>query len=207
MIWTNQHIYRRKSNKQAATAWKTVNEISGRISCNKAKIKAVDQNERIGKWKKHFEDLVGKLPTITEKRTQRITEQELDIKKGIFSNDELATAKKQVNRGKACGIDNIPAEVWLTDDYDDELLMFCNQVYKLDPIDRWLEGCILPFPKKGDLGLTTNYRGITLTAIAAKIYNLLMLNRIRAQLDNILRKNQNGFRQNRSTVGQILTNN
>ena len=34
-------------NKQAAIAWKTVNEISGRKSCNKAKIKDTDQNERL----------------------------------------------------------------------------------------------------------------------------------------------------------------
>ena len=28
-----------------------------------------------------------------------------------------------------------------------------------------MKGCILPFPKKGDLGLAKNYRGITLTSI------------------------------------------
>ena len=50
-----------------------------------------------------------------------------------------------------------------------------------------------------------NYRGITLTAISAKIYNLLLLNRIRPKVDPILRRNQNGFRPNRSTSGQILT--
>ena len=48
-----------------------------------------------------------------------------------------------------------------------------------NPIDRWMKGCILPFPKKGDLGL--------------------------AKIDNILRKNQNGFRRNRFTTSQILT--
>ena len=53
--------------------------------------------------------------------------------------------------------------------------------------------------------LAKNYRGITLTAISAKIYNLLLLNRIRPKVDPILRRNQNGFRQNRSTSGQILT--
>ena len=55
-----------------------------------------------------------------------------------------------------------------------------------------MKGCIPHFPKKGNLGLAKNYRSITLTAIAAKI-------------DNILRKNQNGFRRNRSTTSQILT--
>ena len=33
----------------------------------------------------------------------------------------------------------------------------------------------------------------------------MLLNRIRTEIDPILRKNQNGFRQNRSTTGQILT--
>ena len=35
-----------------------------------------------------------------------------------------------------------------------------------------MKGCILPFLKKGDLGLAKNYRGITLTSIAAKIYKI-----------------------------------
>ena len=68
-----------------------------------------------------------------------------------------------------------------------------------------MKGCILPFPKKGDLGLVKNYRGITLTSIVAKIYNALLRNRIEPKIDNILRKNQNGFRRNRSTTSQILT--
>ena len=68
-----------------------------------------------------------------------------------------------------------------------------------------MKGCILPFPKKGDLGLAKNYRGITLTSIAAKIYNALLRNRIEPNIDSILRKNQNGFRRNRSTTSQILT--
>ena len=68
-----------------------------------------------------------------------------------------------------------------------------------------MKRCILPFPKKGDLGFAKNYQSITLTSIAAKIYNALLRNRIEPKIDNILRKNQNGFRRNRSTTSQILT--
>ena len=68
-----------------------------------------------------------------------------------------------------------------------------------------MKECILPFPKKGDLGLAKNYRGITLTSIAAKIYNALLRNRIEPKIDIILRKNPNGLRRNRSTTSQILT--
>ena len=68
-----------------------------------------------------------------------------------------------------------------------------------------MKGCILSFPKKGDLGLAKNYRGITLTSIAAKIYNALLHNHSEPKIENILRKNLNGFWRNRSTMSQILT--
>ena len=58
---------------------------------------------------------------------------------------------------------------------------------------------------KGDLGLAVNYRGIILTSIAAKIYNALLRNRIEPKIDNVLRKNQNGFRRKRYPTTQILT--
>ena len=68
-----------------------------------------------------------------------------------------------------------------------------------------MKGCILPFPKKGDLRLAKKYWGITLTSIAAKIYNGLLHNCIEPKIEKILRKNQNGFWRNQSTTSQILT--
>ena len=68
-----------------------------------------------------------------------------------------------------------------------------------------MKGCILLFPKKGDLRLAKNYRGITLTSIEGKIYNALQHNRIEPKIENILRKNQNGFRRNTFTTSQMLT--
>ena len=79
-----------------------------------------------------------------------------------------------------------------------------NAIYNQNPIDRWMKGCILPFPKKGDLGLAKKYQGITFTSIVAKIYNALLHNRIGPKIDNILKKNQNDFRRNRSMTLQIL---
>ena len=69
--------------------------------------------------------------------------------------------------------------------------------------------CILSFPKKGDLGLAMNYRGITLTPTVAKIYNALLCNRIEPKIENTLRKNQNGFRRiyiNNITNFEYLSN-
>ena len=68
-----------------------------------------------------------------------------------------------------------------------------------------MKGCILPFPKNVNLGLAKNYRGITITSIAVKIYNALLRNHIEPKIYNILRKNENGFRRNKSTTSKILS--
>ena len=96
----------------------------------------------------------------------------------------------KIKNRKAAGLDEIPPEVWKTRQFDDILLRHSNAVYNQNPLDRWMKGSILPFPKKGDLGLAKHYRGITLTSIAAKIYNALIRNRIEHKIDNILNKNQ-----------------
>ena len=113
-------------NKQAALAWKTVNEVLGRKSSNKAKLKASDQKERIDKWKTHFQNLLDKTPRISIKETTRVVEGELNIMKGSFSMEELKAAMKQIKSGKACGLDNIPAEVWLTGNFDNKLFTLIN---------------------------------------------------------------------------------
>ena len=122
-----------------------------------------------------------------------------------FTQEELDLVLRKMKNRKATGLDEIPQEVWKTRQFDDILLRHCNAVYNQNTIDRWMKGCIHRFPKRGDLGLAKNYRGITLTSIAAKIYNVLLWNYIEPKIDNILRKNQNGFQRNRSTTSQILT--
>ena len=84
----------------------------------------------------------------------------------------------------------------------DELLQLSDAI---NTKQKWTKGYILPFSKKGDLGITANYKGIILTAIAAKIYNAQLFNRIRQEVKNVLVKNQNGFRRNRSWTSPILT--
>ena len=129
----------------------------------------------------------------------RIISKQLDIKL------ELDSVQRKIKNRKSAGFDEILLEVWKTREFDDILLRHCNAVYNQNHIDRWTKGCIFPYPNKADLALAQNYHGITLTSIAVKIYNSLLRNRIEPKIEKILRKNQNGFRRNRSTTSQILT--
>ena len=78
--------------------------------------------------------------------------------------------------------------------------IFYRTLYKNRQSNSWLVSL------KGDLGIAKNYRGITLTTIAAKVYNALLHNRIEPKIEKILKKNQNGFRRNRSNniICQLL---
>ena len=192
-------------DRQSRITWQTINEVSRRKKTVKEKLKAANQQERIKLWKQHFENWLGNPTKITHEPITRIISKQLDIKLRPFTQEELDSVLRKIKNRKAAGLDEIPPEVWKTRQFDDILLRHCNAVYNQNPIYRWMKGYILPFPKKGDLGLAKNYRGITLTSIAAKIYNALLRNRIEPKIDNILRKNQNGFRRNRSTTSQILT--
>ena len=51
-----------------------------------------------------------------------------------------------------------------------------EQVYHENTIEKWTKGCIPQFLEKGDMGITNNYGGVTFTAIAANIYNAMLLN-------------------------------
>ena len=58
--------------------------------------------------------------------------------------------------------------------------------------------------KKGKLTITDNYRGISLTQVASKIYNCCLLNRVQPVIDKVFRPNQNGFGKGRLTTSHIL---
>ena len=70
--------------------------------------------------------------------------------------------------------------------------------------DELLVTAILPIPKGVKKFCPKNSRGISILPVATKIYNRLLLNRIRNHIEPCLRYNQNGFRPGRGTREQIL---
>ena len=191
--------------KQSKVAWNTVNEISGRKTSNKGKLKADNPAERVKLWKDHFVNLLGQPPVITDNQSiSKVVEGIVPISTEEFNLEELRKCIKSFKNNKAVGVDNIPIEVWKSGALELPLLNVCNKALNGERPDMWVKSNIIPLPKKGDLGQAKNYRGITLTVTASKIYNKMLLFRIRPQLEPILRINQNGFRPGRSTLSQIL---
>jgi hypothetical protein len=60
-------------------------------------------------------------------------------------------------------------------------------------------------PKKGDYRNCKNWRGITLLVVTSKVFTRIILDRISGILETGIRKEQAGFRPNRSCADQINT--
>jgi len=53
--------------------------------------------------------------------------------------------------------------------------------------EEWNEGLLIKIPKKGDFGLCSNYRGITLLSVPGKVLNRVILERLKGPVDLTLR--------------------
>ena len=117
----------------------------------------------------------------------------------------MNVAKYNLREGKTSGPDNIRPEVPEKCDLDDILLEFANKLLNnnIKP-DQWSEIDMLPLPKSGDLSLTANYRGISLSSMVATLANKMILNRLQPKIDKHIRPNQNGFRPGQSTTSHIF---
>ena len=201
------HIESAHGAHKYGEAWRTVNKVTGRKRAKEGQLSGKSPEERLATWFSHFKNLLGN-PPVVEDPDEEIPNivDDLDINDGPFTLDEFRKVKTSLRAGNAAGPDNIPPEVLKFCDFDEICLEFCNKaLLENDKPDLWSFLNIIPVPKSGDLSSTNNYRGISLTCIIAKVYNRLILNRIRSVIDTNLRINQNGFRPKRNTVAQILT--
>ena len=195
-------------SRRSAAVWKTINMLSGRKSTPSGKISG-SKEERLTGWLHHFQTLLYNsshdkkdddfvaLPIVSEPLS--------DIRCGPFDLEEFNVAARQGKRGKKCGVDEIEQEILLIPEFQKILLPIINAIYTSHAVPSELTTSrLIALPKKGDLSKYDSYRGISLMSIVAKHYNRMLLNRIRDPIDKLLRNNQNGFRQHRSTMEPIL---
>ena len=115
---------------------------------------------------------------------------------------------KHLKNGKAAGIDNIPPEAIKAMDNIgiDTFHHLLKKIWEEETIpEDWNKGLLVKLPKKGDKSICGNWRGITLLSIPSKILCHIILQRMKKEVDKVLRDEQAGFRQERSCTDQIAT--
>ena len=161
----------------------------------------------LAEWQEYFSSLLNNDNGQAPSDLPQSAAQDLPIHDHPPTLEETLEAIRQMETNKAAGLDCAITAGALQGGGDamaDVIHCFCAEVYSnLTTPDQWIISVTVPLPKKGDLSLMTNYRVISLLSIAAKVYNKILLNRIRDEVDPILRKNQAGFRPGRSCAQQI----
>ena len=183
-----------------------INEISGRKSSQTSQINGNSDEDRVNQYYIHFINLLGNSTEATDENEEILPVfEKLPINDNVFTPEEYNKATMSIKCGKSAGEDGIMPEVLKYVQINDIMVDIINNSFEnCEQPDLWNISNIIPIPKSGNLTITDNYRGISLTSIMAKTYNRMLLNRIRPILDPIPRNNKNGFRQQRTTVGQIL---
>nr|KAG5698578.1 hypothetical protein BaRGS_027089 [Batillaria attramentaria] len=106
-----------------------------------------------------------------------------------------------LRNGKAAGPDEIPAEAIKADTETavNMLHSLFSKIWEKEEVPaQWKEGIVIKLPKKGDHRDCSNYRGIMLLSVPGKVLNRILLERMREEVDPMLRDQQAGFRRNRS---------
>jgi exonuclease III len=201
--------------REIGTAWKIINELAGGNNrADPSKVLLLDGSlpkgtkELLIGWSNYYSTLLNNKSKYADKASHPAPSPPIkEIKTSNFTYVEITQAIKQLKRNKSPGPDYAMTAEVLKDGGEflvHELLKICQLVYKeCNAPSQWTSSLIIPLPKKGNLQLMTNYRGICLMSYAAKVYNLMILNRIRSAIDAKLRKNQAGFRTGRSCTQQI----
>jgi hypothetical protein len=192
--------------------YNTTRQLSGRPPITNSPVKdsngkVISKNEeqlkQLKRWKEHFQEVLNRPPPII---TPDIEGKTLDINIENISRDEMERAIRKQKYGKSGGVDNIPPEVIKAMDNISVKALHrqINRIWNEEQIpDDWRKG--LKLPKKEDLSLCNNWRGITLLSIPSKILCSVILQRIKMEVDKTLRDEQAGFRQDHSCVDQIAT--
>ena len=193
---------------QYTAAWKQINIITGRKARTQYAINADSKEEETKLWVAHFKQLLspGVTPSVKKVVHPNVFPGiKLDYNVELFTLNELQSATKSMSDGKAAGVDELINEILKLEEFHPLLLSIINQAYVTKTVPQeWLISLLIPVFKKGDSTDPNNYRGIALMCVCAKLYNRMLLERIRSVLDKHLRSNQNGFRQLRSTAQHVL---
>ena len=122
---------------------------------------------------------------------------------------EILSLIRNLNPNKATGSDGISGQMLLLCDNSVVLplkIIFQNILISAIYRDMWKLANVIPIFKKGDKQLIKNYRPISLLPICGKMFEKIIFNNLYNYFNgnNLITKNQSGFRPGDSTSNQLL---
>ena len=196
-------VFANQLSTDPGSAWQVLQPLLSTPSI-KPRVTGETPQERVNAFHAHFTKLFA-APPPTPALPQVQLPSGLQFKTGPFSLNELIRAQSALCNRKSPGMDKIPNEILKLPEMQGLLLKCCNTLLTEGKLpDGFLTSLLVTLPKKGDLSLATNYRGIALMQTISKLYDRLLLHRLRKVMNTHLRPQQNGFRPGRSTQQHVM---
>ena len=127
----------------------------------------------------------------------------------VISEVEITTLIRNLHTGKASGPDGISAHMLHICDESIVVplkIIFENILSTGIYPELWKSANISPIHKKSDKQLINNYRPISLLPICSKLFEKIIFNQLNSYFNdnNLITKNQSGFRSGDSTTNQLI---
>ena len=132
-----------------------------------------------------------------------------DVLNQPISEAEVRAAVSKLKTGKACGLDNILAEMSKLGGCKISMFLvtyFSNLFDKGIYPRGWANATIVPIHKKRNIDLPDNYSGVSLLSIITKYHTSSLNKRLYTWLEhnNKIAEEQAGFRKNYSTIDHVF---
>ena len=202
-----------------ASCWKTLKEIKCGLSKTRPAVsqmmtkkdgsKCSTPEENAEVFRIHFKELFEREPSYDPDVALMVPQHPVwtDLDE-IPSDKEIKEACEKL-KDNAPGDSGLLPQFWKALASDSSTFDFIRDIVhdfwnnELPP-EAWLRGLLKILPKKGDLSLADNYRGIMLLEAAYKIVAILLLNRLQPIAESLDQEQQCGFRPGRGCSDAIF---
>ena len=167
-----------------------------------------DTRKIMERWAEHFVELLkadNSSTPLPKRFTPPVVFAEIDTE--APTKNEITHALRELQNRRAGGCDGIPPELYKEggEALIDMLKSLLDDIWDSEQIpDEWRTSVLLPFHKKGDTQICSNYRGISLLCIGFKLLETILLARLTEAYEPAARDNQAGFRKKRGCRDQVF---
>ena len=196
-------------NNNPTEFWNLVNKMKNWGSPNQDPSECIHPND----WLAHFQSLFNVGPDTPqylidelEKHEKQPFFSELDFR---ITENEIEKALKKINTKAAPGVDKIAATLMCTGKKHliPLYISLFNKIFSAAyyPI-MWTQNFLKPIFKKGENWDPNNYRGIAIGSALAKLFSLILLERLEESIKKLqpISVNQIGFRKGHRTADHIF---
>ena len=165
--------------------------------------------ELSARWQRHFTKVLNIESAYDESvfdslRVRPVCSELADLP----TKEELVRAISRLCNNKAPGESGILPEMvrYAGAEFLEALLSLVHEVWHESCVPQaWRNAELVPIPKKGDLSVCDNWRGIALLDVVGKVVGRLIQNRLQGLAEVELTDSQCGFRRGRSCTDQIFS--